>query len=547
MTRKFFCAFLLAAGLLLLSSLPMLAQDNSSPAPTVRHAVSFAVSPPLRELAKLPQPPQYGFHEANPVRRIPMKEFGHVVDPVEQSTAGPAANYSIGLNFLGVGNGFPNYSVPDAPPDTNMAVGDTQVVQWVNVSYAIFDKATGTALTGAVQGNQLFKNLGGSCYANNSGDIIAQWDVMAHRWLLTQNTFAGSPYYACVAISTSPDATGTYYLYAFSLGTGFPDYPKWGIWPTGYFETINNFGGGPNAEICAFNRSKMLVGDTSAEQVCLQLSRTDFSLLPADLDSATAPPSGEDEFFIGSINAVDNHSLSLYSMHVDWSNPQGATVTGKGNSQLIQVAQFTNACNYPSACVPQLGTTTLIDSLGDRLMYRFAYWEDPPITHVNATPPKPAPVQHWLVNHSVIASGGNSAVRWYEFVAPIKAVPVTSLGVLQQGTYAPDSNWRWMGSVAKDKVGDILVGYSISSSSMYPSIGIAGRTVNDASGTLESEVVVVNGTGGQPDTSNRWGDYSSMRIDQDGCTFWYTTEYYKVTQSFDWSTQINSAKFSNCQ
>lgn len=51
-------------------------------------------------------------------------------------------------------------------------------------------------------------------------------------------------------------------------------------------------------------------------------------------------------------------------------------------------------------------------------------------------------------------------VRWFEFTAPIKKVPVTALGVFQQGTYAPDGNWRWMGSIARDKVGDILVGYS---------------------------------------------------------------------------------------
>lgn len=544
MIKRILCALMLAA-CVLLSTLPMMAQNDSS-VPTVTHAVKFAVSPPLRELAKLPQPPQYGFREANPVRHIPMKEFGKVVDPVEQSFAGPATNYSIGLNFLGVGNGFPNYTDPDAPPDTNLAVGDTQVVQWVNVSYAVFDKASGKALTGAVLGNQLFSNLGGNCSLYNNGDIIAQWDVMAHRWLLTQNTFEGSPYYACVAISTSPDATGTYYLYAFSLGGGFPDYPKWGVWPTGYFENVNNFGGGPNAEICAYNRNKMLVGDKTAEQVCIQMANSDFSLLPADVDSPIAPPSNEDEFFIGSVNAVNNSTLSLYSMHVDWSDPQGATVTGKGNSQLIQVAQFTNACSYPGACVPQLGTSTVLDSLGDRLMYRFSYWEDQPLGNVLATPPKPAPAQHWFVNHSVIASGGNSAVRWYEFTAPIKSVPVTKLSVFQQGTFAPDSNWRWMGSLTRDKVGDILVGYSESSSSMYPSIAIAGRTVNDPLGTLESELIVVNGTGSQPDTSNRWGDYSSMRIDQDGCTFWYTTEYYMVTQQFDWSTQIASAKFSNC-
>src|SRR5271165_1371070 len=544
MTKRLLCTFMLTLCVLLLCGLSVTAQDNSSAMPIVNHASSFAVSAPLREIAKLPQAPQYGFHEVNPIHRIPMKDFGHAVDPVEQSTAGPAANYSIGLDFLGVGNGFPGYSVPDAPPDTNMAVGDTQVVQWVNVSYAVFDKATGTALTGAIQGNQLFKSLGGNCFTYNNGDIIAQWDVQAHRWLLTQNTFNGSPYYACVAISTSPDALGSYYLYGFSLGSAFPDYPKWGVWPTGYFETINKYGS--VAEVCAYNRSKMLVGDGSAEQVCLQLGGNDFSLLPADLDSPTKPPANEDEFFIGGVNAVDNSHLSLYSMHVDWSNPQGATITGKNNSQLITVATYTNACNYPSSCVPQKGTSDKLDSLGDRLMYRFAYWEDPPLANVTATPPKPAPSQHWFDNHSVIASGGNSAVRWYEFTAPIKNVPVTSLAVFQQGTFAPDSNWRWMGSLTRDKVSDILVGYSESSASMYPSIAIAGRTIKDPLRTMEDEAMVVSGSGSQPDTSNRWGDYSSMRIDQDGCTFWYTTEYYMVTQTFDWSTRIASAKFSNC-
>jgi hypothetical protein len=145
-----------------------------------------------------------------------------------------------------------------------------------------------------------------------------------------------------------------------------------------------------------------------------------------------------------------------------------------------------------------------------------------------------------------------------EITAPIRAVPPTSLTVFQQGTYAPDGNWRWMGSLARDKMGDILLGYSVSCGStcpggtnggVYPSVYIAGRQVNDpvGLGNLEAETLVVAGSGSQPDTANRWGDYSSMRIDQDGCTFWYTQEFYMVTETFDWSTQINSAKFSNCQ
>ena len=134
-------ASMLAVGVLVLCCLPLLAQDNNT---YIQHAERFAVSPPLRDLAKLPQQPQYGFHEANPVRRIPKRPIGPVVDTVEQSSVRPLEPaYSIGQDFLGVGNGFPNYSVPDAPPDTNMAVGDTQVVQWVNVSYTVCNKTTG--------------------------------------------------------------------------------------------------------------------------------------------------------------------------------------------------------------------------------------------------------------------------------------------------------------------------------------------------------------------------------------------------------------------
>jgi hypothetical protein len=196
-----------------------------------------------------------------------------------------------------------------------------------------------------------------------------------------------------------------------------------------------------------------------------------------------------------------------------------------------------------------------MDSLGDRLMYRFAYWNDGPA-------PSAAPCaicalphfQHWYVNGDVESSGGEIGVRWYEFRAPpipgIGTLTSTTLTTYQAGTFAPDATYRWMGSLTQDKKGDILLGYSQSSATTHPAIYVAGRINNDPVGlnNLESELLVVQGNGSQPDTSDRWGDYSSMHIDPtDHCTFWYTQEYYMVTQSFDWSTQIASAKFSNCQ
>jgi hypothetical protein len=552
-------------GCLIACSLPATAQENST---SVQHAVRFAISPPLSELAKMPQPPVYGLHQANPVRRIPKAAVGPVVDRVEQSSiANPNSNYSIGANILGVGNGFPNYQVPDAPPDTTMAVGDTQIVQWVNVSYTVCSKTAPFTCGPAIEGNALWSSLGGLCASDNDGDVIAQWDVVAHRWLLTQNVFS-SPYAVCVAISTSNDANGSYYLYQFpALNAGFPDYPKWGIWTNDYAETWNNFG--PNGSgfqgpvMCVYNRSKLLAGDNSAEQICHQYSNTEDSLLAADRDSVNPPPANEDHFAIGSIGDVDDSHLSLYSAHVnnfnDWS--QGATFTGDHNSQLLSVATYNPACNgnFGGACVPQKSITDKVDSLGDRLMYRFSYWTDRPAPHVGPTAPPAGSVQHWFVDFDVTASGGQMGVRWMELTAPLRAVPVTTLSVFQQGTYAPDGVWRWMGSMARDKAGDILVGYSKScgdscpnGTPTFPSIYVAGRTQNDpvGAGNLEAEVSLVNGTGSQPSTANRWGDYSAMRIDTNdgmgGCTFWYTTEYYTVTQQFDWSTRVGSIKFSNC-
>ncbi len=245
-------------------------------------------------------------------------------------------------------------------------------------------------------------------------------------------------------------------------------------------------------------------------------------------------------------------SAGNYSVHIndlnDWT--QGATFTGDADSQLLSIATYTGACNgaFGGNCVPQKGTNTKVDSLGDRLMYRFAYSVDPQSVRF------PPAAQHWLVNFMVTASGGQGAIRWMEITAPLTSVAPTALSVYQQGTYAPDGKWRWMGSLARDKMGDILLGYSEScgntcpnGAATYPSIFVAGRRATDAAGTLGTEVPVVLGSGFQPDTGNRWGDYSSMRIDQDGCTFWYTTEYYQASLRFDWSTQVASAKFSNCK
>jgi len=123
-----------------------------------------------------------------------------------------------------------------------------------------------------------------------------------------------------------------------------------------------------------------------------------------------------------------------------------------------------------------------------------------------------------------------------------------SFSVFQQGTYSPDSAFRWMGSIAMDKTGDIAVGYSTSSSSVFPSIRYTGRVPTDAAGTLQAETSLLAGSGSQLPNLNRWGDYSAISVDPgDDCTFFYTNEYLKSSGTFNWSTRIGSFKFPGCQ
>jgi hypothetical protein len=516
------CSLLLLT-LWIAAAAPLRAQVAQQQGPTtVRGNVHHDVSPPLRDMIKNAPPPSLEIHEAEPVRRLPPPP-GLVPlpdDPIRQWTTIPLTP-TVGLSFEGLGQGQYGFSVTSAPPDTDGSVGATQYVQWVNTSFAIFNKSTDALVAGPTAGNTLWSGFGGGCQTNNDGDIVVLYDKLANRWVMSQFSVSTTPYLQCIAVSTTSDATGTWNRYSFQY-SNFDDYPKMGVWPDGYYETFNMFQGGTTfvgSDACAYNRTAMLAGQ-SATQICFQQGSTVGGLLPADLDGTTAPPAGSPEYFM----YYGTNSLNLFKFHVDFVTPSNSTFTGP---TVINVAAFNALCGG-GTCVPQSGTTNKLDSLADRLMFRLAYRNFG--TH-----------ESLVVNHSVAVSGGGG-VRWYEIQNP-SGTPT----VAQQGTYAPDSTYRWMGSVAMDKAGDLAVGYSKSSSSMFPSIAFAGRVPTDPSGTLEAETSVVSGTGSQTGTLTRWGDYSAMTVDPtDDCTFWYTQEYIKTNGTFNWSTRIANFKFPTC-
>lgn len=471
-------------------------------------------------------------HRVRELRLIPLVDApGQISDPVVQTSAVASAPTTPGNNFDGIGVGLGSYSPHYAPPDTTGAVGATQYVQWVNVDIAVFDKATGTLATGFPKpGNSLFAGMGGPCETSNDGDPIVQYDKAAQRWVLSQFAVPGGSagHWQCVAVSQTSDATGAYNRYAFPY-TQFNDYPKMGVWPDGYYVTFNMFTSAfQGAKVCAYDRASMLAGQP-AEQQCFQLSSSYASLLPADLDGSTPPPAGAPNYLVNRLSS----SLGFWKFHVDWHTPGNSTLTGPTT---IPVAAYKAACGG-GACVPQPNTKQKLDSLADRLMFRLAYrnfgtYESMVVNHAV------------MVNQTSKPNTGNAAVRWYE----IRDLSTTPPSIFQQSTFTlTDNKFRWMGSAAMDKLGNMAVGYSVSSSTVYPSLAYATRLATDPPGTLSGENTVFAGTGSQLSNLSRWGDYTQMSIDpMDDCTFWYTGQYLKKNGTFNWSTRVASFKFDSC-
>ncbi len=524
--KKFHPLFFLTAFLLIVPAFAE--QDRNEKAQVKRgsqviHLVKHDLSPALRDIP--PGQMKAGVKRIHPVKLLPPRAndpnrpVSGQLDPGVQLSMGSMAMPAANTNFMGVGNGLAGFSVASAPPDTNGDVGPNHYVQTVNTSMGIFSK-TGTVLWGPSPINTLWSGFGGGCQTNNDGDPTVTYDQINDRWVIAQFSVAASPYLECIAVSQTGDPTGAYYRYSYSFGTSMNDYPKVGMWGGDYYITYNmflnaqSFTGG---KVCAHQGSKLRTGQTNSMQC---FDETDGGLLPADMDGSTQPPTGAPQYVI----SFGTSSLLIWKMKIDWVTSSLSTFTGPTT---VSVNAFTSASS-----VPQPGTTVKLDALSDRLMNRLAYRNR-------------GGTESFILNHSV-SSSAIAAVRWYELRTSNSSTTTPTL--FQQGTYSPDTNHRWMGSIAMDKDGNIAAGYSVSSSSVQPSIRYSGRLSSDPAGQFsQGETTLIAGGGSQTGNLTRWGDYSSLNIDPtDDCTYWYTTEYLTASGSFNWSTRIGSFKFSTC-
>jgi hypothetical protein len=524
---------------------------------------------------------------------------------VEQTSPGDRSPPIAVASFDGLGVGFSGPQGTYAgrnPSDNSLAVGPDHIVQIVNSRMAIYTKkgsrfdTTGRVLYGPVETRNVFRGFGGPCDQRNNGDAVVRYDQLANRWLIVMPIFsripdqtddrpmphageparkslagiAGQPgpavrlyepppppppppprpdsqnaprdttrrrpaqptqgvYAMCYAISTGADPFGPYYRYEF-IRPLFPDYPRPAVWPDGYYVPSSTGDEVIQKHACVVERAKMLVGGDAAEQ-CVVIDSVNF-LNNADVDGKAAPPRGAPNVMMAAggmqLQKIMEDSVILaWSFHVDWSDPSRTRVAGP---KRIPVAPYHYLCDGQlTNCVPQLGADRRLDAQGDKLMARLVY------RRVGGH-------EAIVAAHSVNTKAGGGGVRWYEFRIDGHREPA----LYQQGTYAPDSAFRWMASPAIDARGNIGIGYSYGGPGGFAGQRFAARLAGDPLGRLTlREAVLATGEAAQTNTL-RWEDYAQTAVDpSDDCTIWYVGDYFKQGAT-TYSTRIGAYRLPGC-
>ena len=450
----------------------------------------------------------------------------------------PTANFE-GLDFNTWGNGH--------PPDTNGDVGPNHYIQSINTSVGIFDKTTGNLITAFTFNSFMSQgNFGNLCDTNNFGDPVVMYDTFEDRWVITDFAFqlsggavvAPPGAFQCFAVSqTGNPVSGGWNYYSIQLTDFLNDYPKFGIWPDGIYMSANLFGfpaGGAYAgpRFWALNKAQMYAGAPTVQVVSFDGPVADFTILPSNARLQTGtPPPGTPNYFLSTWQFLN--AVTVYKFHVDWDHPSLSTFTGPD----VPIA----ASSWPNqgvANAASLGGNNL-DVLQIRAMMQNQY-------------SNLAGVESLWATHTVRrALNGLAAPRFYQ-------VPVTggTVGpnITQAATFDPDAANvinRFMPSLAVDRAGNMALGYSTSSSTTKPAIKYAGRLATDPINTFsQTEQLMIQGAGTQTGNCGggpcqRWGDYSTMTLDPDGCTFWYTNMYYAV-DGLNHHTRIGSFTLPQC-
>ena len=531
--------------------------DDAEMRVIVNHPVMFDVSPPLAELAstyRSTREDEDRDHETGGADwvRTPLDARAVAVEQTTMGTRPPLVllesfdGHGVGLvGPHGIGRGT-------NPSDNSLAIGPNHIYETVNSLTAVYTKKgelfdeSGKVLFGPIGHNVVWNGFGGPCEASPNGDTVVRYDQLADRWLIVMPRFNRAPpppnsppgtlglYGMCYAISTGPNPLGPYYRYYYEREL-FPDYPRPAVWIDGYYNPTSTGdnrlpdGSLPHKHACVLDRTTALAGGPATEQ-CVITRYTNF-FNNTDIDGQQLPPHGAPNIVMAAGGAqldsiFQDDGIYYWKFHVDWKNPSNTRLDGPTK---ITVAPYNYLCNGQlTRCVPQQGSQMRIDAQGDKIMQRLVY------RNIDGR-------ESIVAVHSVNTAAGGGGVRWYEFGLDAQRNPV----LRQQGTFAPDSNYRWMASPAIDRQGNIGIGYSYGGPNTFPGQRFAARLADDSLGQMTfAETVMVHGQAASP--VMRWQDYTTTAMDpSDDCTMWYQGDYVKAGAT-SYTVKIGAFRVPGC-
>lgn len=416
--------------------------------------------------------------------------------------------------------------------DPTGAIGPNHYVYAFNSGFGILDRS-GNVLVPEASLATLFPG-------EDLGDPVVVYDRYADRFIIME--FSNTPNGFLIAVGQGPDPVNDgWFTYRFNTGS-FPDYEKLSIWGDGYYVTANKDQGSITTSevVYAVERDEMLVGNPNAQLIGFPLPGASnngfYSPGGFNATGPTLPPVGVPHPIVymqdDSWSGVSQDHLDIWNVSVNWNNPSSSSISAP---QQVTTASFDAVFNGGSFNnLDEPGSGPNIDAIQATMMYMTNYRRFG--THNSA-----------VMNFVVDVSGNDTraGIRWYELRQTGDNQPWT---IHQEGTYSQPNYSVFCGSIGMDFQGNIGMGYTIVSSSIFTSLRYTGRLASDPLGTMTvAEQTIVNGNAQTNRPDGRYGDYAQLTIDPtDDLTFWHIGEYMSgsaatVRKSHVAAFQIGSA------
>jgi hypothetical protein len=443
---------------------------------------------------------------------------------VQLATSGPGQNAPILLNS------FDSLDINDCcggganvPPDPEMAAGPNHLIAVVNVAFEVYDKS-GTVLAGPTTFASFFAAQP-LCVAPPYGafDPTVVYDEEADRFAIGVD---GNGTHYCIAASATSNPLGAWHIYAVpaNFSAAFHDYPHTGVGDNYIVVGANQFNGtlpdGFEGRVWALTKSQLYAGTalTFHTASTTSLYGTPQPLHLHGFNQGTWPSYGNTHYFVTDL--YDGCTMQVWQ----WNIPSAPSIVNS-----INLCAATGVTGGFPVNARQSGGGTI--QANDWRMRMFEYRNG----------------HAWTTDTIACNPGGGSVdcVRWAE--VDLSGTP----SLVQAGVYSSSGDYRIFPDLAVNDCGDMAIGYTKTSRSIFPSIWYTGRESGDPAGTLQAEAQLKAGeityTAFDP-APRRWGDYTGMTIDPDGQTFWYLGEYSKITGNANgrWGNYIGSFNYPAC-